>query len=127
MRVNVVVLAGHIFGQRIIGEVVGVALYVIAYLEVVSLPVSQDLGCEGAVRHGLVSVTIFQLDSYGEIIDFRIWRWRVGSEVEMQELMLGMRKLGISLTLPLTEGTYEEGLCSIVVIGQVQIARVTLG
>ncbi len=49
--VDVVVLAGHVLGQRIVGEVVGVALDVVSYFEIASLPASEDLGHEGTVCH----------------------------------------------------------------------------
>ena len=49
--VDVTVFSGYVLGQRIVGEVVGVALNVVAYFVATSLPASQGLGHEGAVCH----------------------------------------------------------------------------
>lgn len=49
--VDFIVLAGCVLGQRIVGEVVGVALNVEAYFIIASLPASEDFGQQGAVCH----------------------------------------------------------------------------
>ncbi len=91
--VDVTVFSGYVLSQRIVSEVIGVALNVVAYFEVTSLPASQGLGHEWAVCHrceGSTLVANFDLD--GEIGHSRIWRWRVSSEIKVQELMLGLRQ-----------------------------------
>lgn len=45
------IFADYVLGQRVVGEVISVALNAVAYFEVASLPASEGLGHEGAICH----------------------------------------------------------------------------